>query len=291
MKIGIVSHCTIDSIIHHNIKIEQIGGPAYYGGIISKNLGFDVKLYTKFGNKFPYENKLLQNNLVFENSAISSMNTTKFKIIVSEYRNVITLENLCEPITDIDKDQDGIIISPVFNEIDKNILNEIKNKSNFIFIDPSGFLRKTNQYNEIFLQETKIDFLNISTIKVTHDECFKLTHCTGKTAMLYLQKLGIKNIILINNNEILMLVKNKLFSINNFTFNSYKQIGLIDIFNAAFYCTLLKENDLLWALCFGGGVIESIYDSNEFIIKKIPSRNMIENNAAYLYNLLKFEQI
>ena len=55
MKLSVFSHCTIDTIVLDNVSYEQIGGAACYGGLVAKNLHFDVELHTKFGSDFPAE--------------------------------------------------------------------------------------------------------------------------------------------------------------------------------------------------------------------------------------------
>ena len=52
------------------------------------------------------------------------------------------VENMCDKIDFIDNDDDGTIISPVFDEISLETYSQIKNSDNFTFLDPQGFLRE-----------------------------------------------------------------------------------------------------------------------------------------------------
>jgi sugar/nucleoside kinase (ribokinase family) len=67
MKFAVFSHCTIDTIDLGTSSNEHIGGAACYCGITAKNLKFDAKIHTKFGNDFPQE-FLLRNKIEFENA-------------------------------------------------------------------------------------------------------------------------------------------------------------------------------------------------------------------------------
>ncbi len=67
MKLGIFSHCTIDTIEINETSNELIGGAACYCGFTAKNLKFDVELNTKFGQDFP-TNILTEKNLTFKNA-------------------------------------------------------------------------------------------------------------------------------------------------------------------------------------------------------------------------------
>ena len=44
----------------------------------------------------------------------------------------------------MENENDGIIISPVFDEIALETYSQIKNHDNFVLLDPQGFLREKN---------------------------------------------------------------------------------------------------------------------------------------------------
>ena len=288
MKITIVSHSTIDLFMNEEQNYEQIGGPIYYGGIIAKNLRATVHLQTKFGHDFLFRNKLIDHNFLFENKPSNQL-TTKFKINLTNM-NELFLENFCEPITSINYNSDITVIDPVFHEIDPHMLEEIPHTS-IVFLDPRGFLRQLDSQGRIFLSKSNIDLVNISIIKLTDFESLMLTGHSGVNAMRYLQKLGAQIIILFRENEILLLDKHNLYTIIDKSFKCYNAIGAMDIFNSAFCCTYIKEHDIIWALCFGGGAMQAALTRNELNITKFPTRNIMETNAAYFYNLLRFTQI
>ena len=68
MKVGIYSHCTIDTIMSGDTKYEAAGGPACYCSLTARNQKFDVNLYTKYGQDFPLID-FLQNNKIDEKDA------------------------------------------------------------------------------------------------------------------------------------------------------------------------------------------------------------------------------
>jgi len=67
--------------------------------------------------------------------------------------------------------------------------------------------------------------------------------------------------------------------------------GIGDIFCAALGCTMLRENDILWALSFGGGAAQAAVESKHIGLDKIPSKGAIESNAYLLYTTVKFKEI
>ena len=289
MKLGIFSHCTLDTIELNETSNELIGGAACYCGFTAKNLKFDVELHTKFGQDFP-TNVLTEKNLIFMN-ALSKIPTTRFRIKINNSDRKLSLTNECEPIAYSSSSADGFIISPVFHEISSQVFNELKNDSKFIFLDPQGFLRRTDLKKNIFLQKTDIDLSQISAIKASPDEIFNLTGLEGIEAMKTLQKKGVENVLIPNNQDISLLVKDKLYSIKLPHIELYDTTGLGDIFSSAFICTMLKENDFFWALCFAGGAVQAALETRKMGLEKVPQKGAIETNAAYFYNQVKFKQV
>jgi len=289
MRIAIFSHCAIDTIKMENISNEQVGGPACYCSFTAKNLKFDTTLYTKFGNDFP-KDLLISKNIDFENS-LSEQYTTRFEITINGSDRTLYLQNACESIAYSQINADGLIISPVYHEISNDVYKKIKNDSDFILLDPQGFLRQIDSEKKIILEKTEIDLSKISAIKVNPDELFCLTNEIGIEAMKKLQQRGVENVIFTNKREISILVKDKLYSITLPNLKLFDTTGIGDIFCSTFCCTMLKEKDFFWALCFAGGAVQAAIDSKKFGLDKIPAKGATETNAAYFYNQVKFKQV
>ena len=289
MKIAVFSHCTIDSIVIGNSTNDVPGGPACYCSLTAKNQKFDTQLYTKFGNDFPKE-ILEKNNINFENASSDRL-TTRFKITINGTDRTLSLLNACDPIEYSSVNADGVIISPVFHEISDDVYQKIQNDSNFIILDPQGFLRRTDSEKKISLEQTDIELSKISAIKTSPDELYSLTNNTGIDGMKKLQSKGVENVILTDNREISLLVKDKLYSITLPKLKLFDTTGIGDIFSAAFCCTMLKEKDFFWALCFGGGAAQAAIESKKFGLDKVPAKGATETNAAYFYNQVKFKQV
>ena len=290
MKIALFSHCAIDTITIGDSKYEQIGGAACYGGLTAKKFKFDVELVTKFGSDFPYKQYLTDNNINFEN-ALSEKKTTKFSINVAGSDRTLKLENQCEPIEYTKTNADGFIVSPIFHEISTELFKKIKRDSNFLFLDPQGFLRRTNSKKEIFLEDTDVDLSNVGAIKVNPEEAQHLIGSSNIESLEFLQKKGVEHIILTNKTEVSMLVKDRIYSITLPNKKIHDTTGIGDIFCATFCCTMLKEKDFLWALCFAGGAAQAALDSSDVGLLKIPKKSIIETNASYFYNLMNYRSI
>ncbi len=290
MKLAIFSHCVLDTIQINDSSYQQVGGPACYCSMAAKSLKFDVELFTKFGNDFPYDEYLTKNKIDFHD-AISKTPTTRFRILIDGSERTLYLDKKCEQINYSNFNSDGTLISPVFDEISAETFEQIKKNSNFIFLDPQGFLRRINSNNEVFLEKTNLDLSNISAIKVNLDELENLVGSTDENALKSLQKHGIEYVLFTNKKDISMLVKDRLYSITLPTKELFDTTGVGDIFSAIFCSTMLKENDFLWALSFAGGAAQAALESKEIGLKKVPKKGAIETNASYFYNMIKFKKI
>ena len=289
MKLAIFSHCAIDSISIEGSTYPQIGGAACYCGITARQFKFDVELYTKFGKDFPKQ-YLLENKINL-NNAESEKNTTKFSINIDGSERTLKLENECEPISYDKIDADGSLMSPIYHEISSDVYSRIKKDSSFTFLDPQGFLRRTNLQNNILLENTDLDIAGINAIKVNPEEARCLVSGTPDEMMIALQKKGVEHVLYTDKINVSLLVKDKIYSIKLPNKTVYDTTGIGDIFCATFCCTMLKEKDFLWALCFAGGSAQAALDSKQVGLLKIPKRGQVETNASYFYNLVKYRQI
>jgi len=290
MKVGIFSHCTMDTIVYENEQYDAPGGPASYCSLTARKQKHDVNLYTKFGTNYPLEEFFNENKINIPD-ALSSQSTTRFKIELNGSDRKLFVENMCEKINYMENENDGIIISPVFDEISLETYSQIKNHDNFVLLDPQGFLREKNTNNEISLKRTSLDLNNINAIKMNPDELHALTGLTGNDGIKQLQKLGIEYVIYTNKQEISLLVKDKLYTIFLPKMTLTDTTGIGDIFCATFVCTMLKEKDFLWALSFAGGAAQSALESKAFGLEKVPEKNALETNGSYFYNIVEFKQI
>ena len=289
MKLAIFSHCAIDTITIDGYNYEQVGGPACYGGITARQFKFDVDLFTKFGPDFPKQ-YLTENKINFVNSE-SEKNTTKFVISINGSDRTLKLENECEAIDYSSVSADGHIVSPIYHEISDDTLKKIKDDSNFLFVDPQGFLRQKDSQNNIVLENTTLDLSNVNAIKVNPEEAQQIVNGTHDEMMLALQKKGAEYVLLTNKTDVSLLVKDKVYSITLPNKNIHDTTGVGDIFCSAFSCTMLKEKDFLWALCFAGGAAQAALESKNVGLQKIPKKGTIQTNASYFYNLVKFRDL
>ena len=289
MKLAVFSHCAVDTISIGGNNYEQIGGAACYGGITARQFKFDVNLFTKFGPDFPKQ-YLTEHKINFANSE-SKKNTTKFAISITGSDRTLKIENECDQIEYLKTSADGHMVSPIYHELSEQTFRKIKDDSNFLFVDPQGFLRRKDSKNNIFLEKTDLDLSDVNAIKVNPEEAQQIVSGSHDEMMVALQKKGVEYVLLTNKTDVSLLVKDKIYSITLPNNRIHDTTGIGDIFCATFACTMLKEKDFLWALCFAGGAAQAALESNNVGLQKIPKKGTIQTNASYFYNLVKFRDI
>lgn len=302
MKLCVASHVVLDEIVNINGEISgSLGGPVCYGSLLSKSFGFTATPGTKVGvDILPIMESLKECNIVLTSDQIDKKYpTTRFRLVsrANGGRDLFLLDR-CSPLQSTDiPEADGIVISPVFDEISATTLSEvIKRKNNqFIMLDPQGFLRKVNDTSAVYnLPKLDLDLAGITAIKADEEE---LSALTGEISSfdgmkLLKKKFNIEFIISTYSNNILFLHKNIVYTINLKKLYSPDHTGLGDILASGFSCAYLKEKDPLWAICFGAGSVITALQSKKTGLEKVPTRkNLIERNASYLYNTVKFKVI
>ena len=234
---------------------DRIGGPPCYSGLTCINEGHNIEVLTKVGKDFPdkYESWLKDRNIEIKNQK-SSKETTSFDIKEINNNKHLRLISQCEEIipksTEL-ANYDGIIISPIANELDKEnnkIINKLDNRT---MLDPQGYLREFDKEGFCNLRHIKINELpRTDIIKISEEESMMLDNSTrmldrlkkiAETYPITIGTIGNDSTYLINN-KICYAIK------NNKPDNLSDTIGLGDILNGMFFSMYLKNEDLLWSI-------------------------------------------
>lgn len=303
MNIAVASHIVLDTIQDMQGRItESLGGPACYCSITARKFNLKVKLATKVGKDFSQDYRLMlrNNGIDIEDSLFTDNPTTRFRIILKKDGRDLFLVSKCSPITieDIQGIQTNCwIVSPIMDEVPFAVLHEIvKDKDNLelVMLDPQGYIRTLDPDGRIsFLNDLKLDVSGISAIKADPEELSALTGGRkGIEGMQFLHiRKGIKFVISTEYRIIHLLDDKMYYSIKLPDVVTPHSTGVGDILTSAFCCAYLKENDPLWAICFGAGAVQAALETNLLGLDKVPPKSKIEQNASYYYNTISFQEI
>jgi sugar/nucleoside kinase (ribokinase family) len=242
---------------------------------------------------------LQKNNIMLSDSVLVDSPTTKFLIISHGNSRDLKLQGKCEPITieDIQKTKaDCWLVSPVIDELPQDVLGEIKHnrgKKNFVMLDPQGYLRMIDDQGWIVIRdELDIDLSGINAIKVDNQEMAALTGgLRGLAGMHALNSRGVEFVIYTEDRIIHMLHNQTHYWLEMQEIDTIDSTGVGDILSASFSCAYIKENDPIWAICFGVGAVKAALETRQIGIAKIPSMRDIEETASYLYNAIGFQHL
>jgi sugar/nucleoside kinase (ribokinase family) len=262
----------------------------------------DVVLFTKVGNDISGTEKFFkENGISIKDDQIDEKNpTTRFQLLLDkDGGRKLFLLSKCSPIDmsyhDADN-LDGLILSPVLDEIPTDVFQNFdrKKKEKFIMLDPQGFLRfcSDETLSISYKSHMDLDFKGITAIKADEEELSALTEgITSVDGMRLLKKkFSLEFVISTGNNQVLFLNKNILYSLSFNQIPSPDSTGLGDILTSGFSCSYLKEKDPLWAFCFGAGSVVASLNSKKRGLEKVPRKmSIIERNASYFYNTIKFK--
>lgn len=291
MKLAILSHLTIDEISRDGQVVETPGGPAAYCGITARNMKFEIDLRTRVGPDYKFGKELEGKGIFITQKALSQVPSTRFLLKIMGVDRDLYLKSKCDQIEFQGSDADGFIVSPVFDEVSEDTLDKIREDSDFLLLDPQGYLRRAGGDGKIYLEKTMLDLSRVTAIKTDPEEAFYLTGLREREAMVALQKKGVRHVLYTDKQNITMLVKDRLYHLRIPDMKIGDTTGIGDVFCAAFACSFLKEKDSLWAICFAVGAAQAALETKATGLAKVPSSGAIQQNAAYLYNLVKFEQV
>tara|TARA_Y100001960_G_C14690765_1_gene836257 strand:+ start:253 stop:1140 length:888 start_codon:yes stop_codon:yes gene_type:complete len=254
-NICIIGHISIDKIYNNKNIHESIGGPPCYSGITCIKEGHNIEVLTKVGKNFPdeYESWLKDKNIEIKNQK-SYKETTSFEIKEIKNNKHLRLINQCEEIipkkTELDN-YDGIIISPIANELNKKNNSIINKLDNTTMLDPQGYIREFDKEGFCNFKHIRINELpKTDIIKISEEESMMLDKSTrmldrlkkiAETYPITIGTIGNNSTYLINN-KICYVIK------NNKSDNLRDTIGLGDILNGMFFSMYLKEEDILWSI-------------------------------------------
>tara|TARA_B100001750_G_C15510020_1_gene602970 strand:+ start:94 stop:981 length:888 start_codon:yes stop_codon:yes gene_type:complete len=290
-NICIIGHISVDNIHNNNNIHESIGGPPCYSGLTCINEGHNIEVLTKVGKDFPdkYESWLKDRNIEIKNQK-SSKNTTSFDIKEINNNKHLRLINQCEEI--IPKktalsNYDGIIISPIANELNKEnnkIINKLDNKT---MLDPQGYIREFDKEGFCNLRHIEINELpRTDIIKISEEESMMLDNSTrmldrlkkiAETYPITIGTIGNDSTYLINN-KICYAIK------NNKSENLKDTIGLGDILNGMFFSMYLKDEDILWSISKS---IACASTRTGIGIKKLEAKIGYNELVDHIYNNIK----
>ncbi|MEM4280924.1 MAG: PfkB family carbohydrate kinase [Candidatus Caldarchaeum sp.] len=171
---------TID-ITHGKTRI--IGGPPWYAGTAVHASKAYAMLYSAVGGDFPADflKKLAEAGLDASNVIkVEDASTYVFEPVFKDGARVLRLVSQGPPLPQHileNVDTEAVIVSPVFKEVGKEHVMQLRSRTEVLSVDLQGFLRQLDNNGYIFLRGLPLDeiFREADVIHCSAEEAVALT--------------------------------------------------------------------------------------------------------------------
>lgn len=294
MRVLVAGFITIDTIQLPVREIISVGGPPSYAGLVCSRFGHDVFPVTKVGNDFPDEQAIwLSRNGVALGQADRSRTrpTTRFRINQSEGERTLTLISRCEDLsaTQIPPDThfDASLVSPLAGEVSSLLLTEITARSDFVFLDPQGFVRSFDDKGRVSFKPLtdKSIIAKVDAVKMDRVEAEALTGRTDPIeALRRVAALGPRKAMVTQGGESSFILDGgRIYKVEVPKVHVVDSTGAGDVLSGATISWYLKTRDFLRSACFG--LAASSLSLQMTALAKIDLPTSVDETAMRLFSM------
>jgi sugar/nucleoside kinase (ribokinase family) len=293
LKVLVAGFITIDTIKLQMRQITSIGGPPSYAGLVCARFGHSVSPLTKIGNDFPDEQAvwLARNGIVLRASDRSlTKPTTRFTISNVVGNRTLTLNSRCEDLSagQIPPDTrfSASLISPLAGEVSSSLLTEISARSDFVVLDPQGFVRSVDSEGRVStvpLRDKSI-LSKVDALKMDRAEAEMLTAKSNpREALEKIASIGVRKAIVTHGGEPChVLDGSRIYQVEVPKVPVVDTTGAGDVLSGATISWYLKTRDFLRSACFG--VAASSLSLQMIALAKIDLPMSVDESAVRLFS-------
>jgi len=293
-----VGNFTIDFVISPRIANPSptLGGPPTYASLAARQLGSKVAVISKVGKDFSekYFLWLKTNNIDLSGlKLVKDASTTSFTLQYRNGKRQLQLRNQAPPILleDIPNSLSAkaIHISPVANEISKEVVHKLRTHTSILSLDPQGFVRKFDKEGNMRLGRWKTNGIleKIDIYKSALEEIEVITRIHDlRMSMRRIYDIGPKTVLVTRGMKgSTLLCDEKFYKIPSCKPKILKDYtGAGDTLIGAFLAEYVRGENPVWCACVGSAAAsakiesigptllcgkEEIYRRAEKIFKKV----------------------
>jgi sugar/nucleoside kinase (ribokinase family) len=294
LKVLVAGFITIDTIQLQMRQITSIGGPPSYAGLVCARFGHSVSPLTKVGNDFPDEQAvwLARNGIVLRASDRSlTKPTTRFTISNASGNRTLTLSSRCEDLSASQIPPDtrfnASLVSPLAGEISSSLLTEISLRSDFIFLDPQGFVRSFDSEGKVSISplRDKSILSKVDALKMDRTEAEMLTGKSDpREALEKIASIGVRKAIVTQGGEACHILDgSRIYEVEVPKVSVVDTTGAGDVLSGATVSWYLKTRDFLRSACFG--IAASSLSLHMIALAKIDLPMSVDESAIRLFSM------
>jgi sugar/nucleoside kinase (ribokinase family) len=292
LNVLVAGFMTIDRIELPVGTITSVGGPPSYAGILCARFGLDVMAATRIGLDFPDDQLiwLARNGLQLRAIDRSkTKKTTRFRLVVKGEDRTLYIVERCEDITLEQIPEihfNASLVSPLAQEISGEVFNAIRERSDFCFLDPQGFVRNFDGSGKVTVKTWNSERVlsAIDALKMDRQEAEAITGKTdAKAALSKLSKRGVRKAIVTQGaDSSYVLDGNKIYEIVVPKVKVVDSTGAGDVLSGGLITCYLRSRDFLWSCCFG--IAASSLSLNSIALAKVDLPRSVDPEARRLYS-------
>jgi sugar/nucleoside kinase (ribokinase family) len=274
--ITVVGHFSIDTLHlpSRDAPFVVLGGAATYTSFAAKRLDANVSVISKVGEHFPeaYLWWVSQEGVNILNvPKVTGSESTSFELTYSKDFNdrALRLKNKGPPISleDIPKKfhSKATHIAPIANEINYEVIEQLKKQSDTLSVDPQGLIRSFDEAGNV-TENATVDnhiFSLINIYKSSQNEIFALTgESELKPAIRAIHDVGVETVI------VTMGAKGSILSVEGAQYNIgvcpsevlVDPTGAGDVFIGGFLTEYLRQKESLWCAAVGSAAASCVVE-------------------------------
>jgi fructokinase len=285
-----VCNFTIDLVTSNRIvsPAPTLGGPPTYVSLSAAQLGAKVAVVSKVGEDFGKEHFLWLKANGIDLSGLKLVKGTSTTSFTLQYRNgkrKLQLINQAPPIFSEDipssLSSKAMHISPVANELSREVVHKLRKLTTILSLDPQGFVRKFDKEGNMRLRKWEDSAIleGIDIYKSTLEEVKMITEISDlRDNMEKIHNMGSKIVLVTKGAKgLTLLFDEKIYNIPSCKPKVLKDYtGAGDVLIGAFLAEYVKGGNPVWCACVGSAAasvkLESIgptmLDGKEEIYKR-----------------------
>lgn len=252
MSFLVIGNITKDLIKTKSIERNLFGG-ASFAGLTALKLGYKSSILTKGNYKLKEWIGFLEEKgirvLLQEDEHIASF--------VNDYSSVERKQSLLEftnkIVFNIQEEFDVIHLNPVYQEIDLDLVKNVRKRCRYLSLDVQGLVREQEgkKIQESFWIKREDWLKHLDFLKVGKNEVGLISHLkTYKKICEELKSFGVKTIALTFGREGSIIYDNQTYKILAFKTNTIDETGAGDVFGSSFAIKHYETGNIMEAALF-----------------------------------------
>ena len=293
MKVLVAGFVTIDTIQLPTRQVMSVGGPPSYAGLLCSRFGNEVIPLTRVGADFPDDQAvwLMRNGVVLRAADRSPTKpTTRFSIGNSAGARTFKLTSRCDDVSSAQIPPDtrfnAALVSPVAGEVSPALLDEIASRSEFVFLDPQGFVRSFGADGTVAFAPPRDPKMlsRVHAVKMDRTEAEMLTGRRDPVEALgKISALGVrKGIVTQGGDSCYVLDGSRVYRVGVPKSPVLDSTGAGDVLSGATVAWYLKSRDFLRSACFG--IAASSLSLQMIALAKVDLPMSVDETSVRLYS-------